>query len=153
MTRPRFLGALPALVSGLLTIPAAYLVWQGSLQWIPTLAHGDILGLAVLPALALGLLVLLGVWCGLLTHSWWALVMTPLGYGLGWGVGFAIFAATGAGGNSANLELGTGILFVASTFVTLMLIPLVLGAAIGSIMAARRSQTPSQQSLAAANAS
>ena len=153
MTRLRLLGALPALVSGLLTVPAAYFVWRASQQWLLPLAHGEIFGVAILPLLALGLLVLLGIWCGLLTRSWWALLMTPLGYAPGWSVGFAIFAATGAGGNSANLDLGTGIIFVASMFVTFMLIPLALGAAIGALMAARRAQSRSQGSFVAAKAS
>jgi hypothetical protein len=153
LTRQRLFGALPALVSGLLTIPAASLVWRGSLRWIPPLAHGEILGLAFLPLLALGLLVFLGMWCGLLTHSWWAVVTTPLGYGIGWGIGFAIFSLTGVGGPSASMGLDGWLRQVGSIFLTFMLLPLLLGAALGVLMAARRPQSRSRGSFGAASTS
>jgi hypothetical protein len=140
MARQHWLGALIAILGGLLTIPGAYLLNWVTLTWLPPDSRELAPGVAVMLVLPLGLLVVLGVLSAFLVHSWRALYIVPAGYGIGWIVSFGIWArvTVSIGGNDANLDLGSTLQFAVGTFLLLMLAPLVLGAAIGTLADRRR---------------
>jgi hypothetical protein len=131
MTRQHWLGALVAILGGILTIPGAYLLNWVTLTWLPPGGRELVPGLAAMPVLALGLLVALGMLCAFLVHSWRALYIIPVGYGISWIASFSIFMTVGMGGNNANSDLVGAPQFAVGTFLLLMLVPLLLGAAIG----------------------
>jgi len=151
MARQHRLGAVVAILGGLLTIPGAYLLNWATLTLLPPGGRELVPGLAMLPVLALGLLVALGVLAASLVHSWRALYIVPAGYGSGWIVSISIFVIVDPSGSDASRTLVSAVQFGVATFLLIMLVPLLLGAVIGTLADRRRRKArPGELTLRAA---
>jgi hypothetical protein len=110
ITVTRVLGSMAPFVCGLATI------------WL-------LQSLGSMLALGLGLLALIGVGSALLLRSWWALAVIPATYLVGWIAGGVLHASLP--GNA--WEPGTEVLML-GMFALFMLLPLLVGAAIGTLI-------------------
>jgi len=129
----RSLGALVAVVGGLLTIPV--LAPLGDLWRSLGQAVGTGVAVPVSLGVDIALLIVLGGLCALLVRSWWSLLVVPVGYFVGWLAG-GVLDALLPGHAFEGGPLGT-LLLAAGIFLVGMLVPLLGGAAIGTALSRR----------------